>query len=93
MSSATEARIPGIILGYRMGSNRQYVNQVYMKALTLSESVHSLIGRKVRAVDSYGNEYIGKVVRVHGSGKSGIVIVVFNKNIPGQLIGAGADIL
>ncbi|MCX8208155.1 MAG: 50S ribosomal protein L35ae [Sulfolobales archaeon] len=93
MSDVTELKALGIVLGYRRGSSRQYVDQVYIKVLLASTTpTHSLIGRKVRLADGYGNVYLGKIVRVHGSGKNGVVIAVFNRNIPGQLIGAEAII-
>ena len=76
----------GIVLGYRRGSNTQYVNQVYIKVLN-HPNVHSLVGCRVRVVDGYGNAYLGRVVRVHGSGRSGVVIAAFNRNVPGQAIG------
>ncbi len=40
--------------------------------------------------DSHGNEYRGKVVRVHAKGRNNVVIAVFNRNLPGQTIGAEA---
>jgi len=82
------AKTVGIILGYRRGSGRQYVDQVYVKVITPVENVHSLVGRKVEASDIYGNRYLGKIVKVHGSGKNGVVIAAFSRNIPGQLIGS-----
>ncbi|MEM3131961.1 MAG: 50S ribosomal protein L35ae, partial [Sulfolobales archaeon] len=66
---------------------------VYIKVLTQIENVHSLIGRKVKVSDSYGNIYLGRVVKVHGSGKNGVVIAVFSRNLPGQLIGFEVAIL
>ena len=83
----------GIVLGYRRGSNTQYVSQVYIKVLSPPEKVHSLVGRRVRVVDGHGNTYLGRIVKVHGAGRNGIVIAVFNRNLPGQLIGADAVIL
>ncbi|MCX8184528.1 MAG: 50S ribosomal protein L35ae [Sulfolobales archaeon] len=93
MCGATESKTLGIVLGYRRGSSRQYVDQVYIKILSTSSSIHSFIGRKVKVVDSYGNTYLGKIVRAHGTGKNGVVIAVFNRNIPGQLAGAEVAIL
>lgn len=92
MGEPAEPKIVGIVLGYRRGSGRQYVNQVYVKVMG-DANPHSLVGRRVRVTDDHGNAYSGKVVRVHGSGKSGVVIAVFNRNIPGQLIGSEAIIL
>lgn len=93
MSEPAETRMLGIVLGYRRGSNRQYVDQVSIKVVAGSADVHSLVGRKVRVADSHGNVYLGRIVRVHGSGKNGVVIAVFNRNIPGQLIGSEVEIL
>lgn len=93
MGVSVETKMSGIVLGYRRGSNKQYINQVYIKIVAQFVNVHSLIGRKVRVTDSYGNIYFGRIVRVHGSGRNSVVIAVFNRNIPGQLIGVEADIL
>lgn len=93
MSVPTETKTLGIVLGYRRGSNRQYVSQVCIKVITQSVEVRSLIGRKVRVTDGHGNVYSGKIIKVHGSGKNGVVIAVFNRNIPGQLIGSEASII
>jgi large subunit ribosomal protein L35Ae len=76
----------GIVLGYRRGSNTQYVNQVYIKVLG-NCNVHSLVGCRVRVVDGYGNTYLGRVIRVHGRGRNGVVIATFSRNVPGQVIG------
>lgn len=88
---SAESGTPGIVLGYRRGSGRQYVNQVYIKVVA-DASPHSLVGRRVRVVDGNGNVYLGRVVRVHGTGRNGVVIAVFSRNIPGQLIGSVASI-
>lgn len=85
-------KINGVILGYRRGSNIQYNNQVYVKVFVDPEIVHTLVGSKVVAKDVYGNVYKGKVVKVHGRNNS-IIIVWFNPNIPGQLIGSLVDIV
>jgi large subunit ribosomal protein L35Ae len=79
----------GIVLGYRRGSNTQYVNQVYIKVLG-NCNVHSLVGCRVRVVDGYGNTYLGRVIRVHGRGRNGVVIATFSRNVPGQVIGGEA---
>lgn len=93
MGDIARAEALGIVLGYRRGSNTQYVNQVYIKILSLRKNIHSLIGHKVRVVDGHGNTYTGKIIRVHGTDKNGVVIAVFNKNLPGQLIGTEVAIL
>ncbi len=89
---SAESSVPGVVLGYRRGSGKQYVGQVYVKVLA-NVSPHSLVGRKVRAVDAHGNAYLGRVLRVHGTGRNGVVIAVFSRNVPGQLIGSEVSIL
>ncbi len=81
----------GIILGYRRGTNTQYVNQVLIKVIDFNAArVDNLIGSKVLTKDKHGNEYRGKVVRVHARGRNNVVIAVFRRNLPGQLIGGEA---
>lgn len=92
MSAPAQVGALGIVLGYRRGSNRQYVNQVYIKIVTPVDNVHSLVGRKVKVADAHGNAYLGKVVGVHGTGRNAVVIATFNRNLPGQLIGSEAII-
>ena len=83
----------GIVLGYRRGSNTQYVNQVLIKVIEFaSKKVDNLVGAKVKVKDPHGNTYIGKVVRPHAKGRNNVVIAVFNKNLPGQAVGAEAVI-
>ncbi len=76
-------------MGYRRGSNTQYVNQVYIKVLDYP-NVYSLVGCRVRVVDGYGNTYLGKVIKVHGRSRNSVVIATFNRNVPGQVIGGEA---
>lgn len=76
----------GVIVGYRRGSNTQYPNQVYVLADVDSRLIYSLVGCKVRAIDTKGNTYVGKVVKVIGS-RNPKLIVHFKRSIPGQLIG------
>ena len=91
MSSQVNVEGLGIVLGYRRGSNTQYVNQVLIKVISSKyANVSNLIGCRVLVKDSYGNEYRGRVIRVHGRGRNNVVIAVFNRNLPGQTIGAEA---
>ena len=76
----------GMVLGYRRGPNTQYPGQVVVSVLADRKVVYSLVGSKVKVKDKYNNTYIGRVVRVVGS-RNPKVLVTFNKNIPGQLIG------
>ena len=79
----------GIVLGYRRGSNIQYPRQVLIKVISASlKKVDNLIGAKLLVRDPYGNTYHGKIVRVHARGRNNVVIGVFNRNLPGQAIGA-----
>lgn len=82
----------GRVLSYRRGSNTQYVNQVLIKVTeSITKKVDNLIGAKVLVVDQK-NKYYGRVVKVHARGKNGVVIAVFNRNLPGQLLGSKAVI-
>ena len=79
----------GVVMGYRRGSNTQYPKQVLIKVVnSLTKKVDNLIGAKLLVRDAYGNEYHGKVIRVHARGRNNVVIGVFNRNLPGQAIGA-----
>ncbi len=81
----------GIVLGYRRGSNTQYVNHVLIKVIeTIKKRVDNLIGAKVLVKDRYGNEYHGKIIGVHARGKNNVVIARFSRNLPGQAIGSEA---
>ena len=95
MSKAKEeVKCTGVVLGYRRGSNTQYVNQVLIKVFSpVIKNVSSLIGSKVIVRDKYGNEYRGKIIRAHARGRNNVVIAVFNTNLPGQAIGAEALII
>ncbi len=75
----------GVIVGYRRGSNTQYTNQVLV--VVERANPHSLVGCRVVARDSKGNSYIGRVVKVVGS-RNPKAVVVFRRNVPGQLIGS-----
>jgi large subunit ribosomal protein L35Ae len=77
----------GLILGYRRGSNTQYENQVLIRidGVDSDSKASRFVGWKVLFVDSKGNTYRGKIVRVHG--RKGVVIAVFKPNLPGQAIG------
>ena len=79
----------GIVIGYRRGSNEQYIKQVLIKVISASaKKVDDLISAKLLVKDIHGNEYHGKIVRVHARGRNNVVIGVFNRNLPGQTIGA-----
>lgn len=83
----------GVILGYRFGNREQNPNQVFVKVLsTILRSPHNLVGAKVSVRDNHGNTYYGRVIKVHGNGKNKVVIVRFNNNLPGQVIGSRVDI-
>ncbi len=83
----------GVVVGYRRGTNTQYTNQVLVRVVdTVMKRVDSLIGAKVLVRDQWGNSYIGKVVRVHARGRNNVVIVRFNRNLPGQVIGEPVQI-
>ncbi len=83
----------GILMGYRRGSNTQYPRQVLVRVIeSLKRRVDNLIGMKAVVRDKYGNEYIGRVVRTHARGKNNVIIVVFNRNLPGQVIGSEVKI-
>lgn len=83
----------GVLVGYRVGSRGQNCNQVFVKVLTtILKKPHNLVGAKVVAKDVRGSVYLGRVIRVHGSGKNRTLIVRFNKNIPGQLLGTRVSI-
>ncbi len=79
--------LTGLVLGYRRGSNTQYENQVLIRVdgVTSDREAARLIGWRVLYVDSKGNEYRGKIVRTHG--RRGVVVAVFEPNLPGQAIG------
>jgi len=79
----------GVVVGYRRGSNTQYPRQVLIKVVnSITKKVDNLVGAKLLVKDIYGNEYHGKIIRVHARGRNNIVIGVFNRNLPGQAIGA-----
>ncbi len=81
----------GIVLGYQRGTKTQYVNNVLIKVISSEVgNVANLIGSKVLVKDKYGNEYVGKIIRVHARGKNNVVIARFNRNLPGQAIGSEA---
>ncbi len=85
----SEVKGLGVVLGYRRGANMQYTNQVLIKVISSNvKNVSNLIGSKVLVKDPYGNEYRGKIVRVHARGRNNVVIATFNRNLPGQAIGS-----
>ncbi len=82
----------GIVVGYRLGSNTQYENQVLIRidGVTTRKEASRFIGWRVLYRDSKGNEYRGKIVHVHGD--KGVVIAVFKPNLPGQARGGNVYI-
>jgi len=90
--SSSQKIFTAIIIGYKRSSARQYNNKVLVKPLVDPKLAPLLIGSKIEVVDSHGNKYSGRLVRVH-SKKHGVLVAVFRPNIPGQLIGARAKIL
>ncbi len=83
----------GIVVGYRRGMNTQYTNQVLVRVIdTVMKRVDSLVGAKVLVKDQWGNSYVGKIVKVHAHGRNNVVIVRFNRNVPGQVIGEPVQI-
>jgi len=82
----------GLIIGYRLGSNTQYERQVLIRidGVETSRDAARLIGWRVLYRDGKGNEYRGKIVRVHGG--KGVVIAVFKPNLPGQARGGNVYI-
>jgi len=89
----TEARVlTGLIVGYRLGSNTQYENQVLLRIDGVSDAKNAsrYIGWRVIYRDGRGNVYRGKIVRVHGG--KGVVIAVFKPNLPGQARGGNVYI-
>ncbi len=82
----------GVIIGYRLGSNTQYENQVLLRidGVTTASEAARLIGWKVLYRDGKGNEYRGRILRVHG--RKGVVVAVFKPNLPGQARGGNVYI-
>jgi len=81
-------RVTGRILGYLRGHNTQYTNYVLIHLENVdNEYADRFVNRKVKAVDSYGNVYLGKLLRRHSRRKP-VFIAKFKPNIPGQLIGS-----
>ncbi len=91
MSEETKV-FTGIVIGYRLGSNTQYENQVLIRVdgVSTRNEASRLIGWRVLYRDNKGNEYRGKIVRVHGD--KGVVIAVFKPNLPGQARGGNVYI-
>ena len=88
-----QARVyTGLVIGYRLGSNTQYERQVLIRVDGVNDSREAsrLIGWRVLYRDNKGNEYRGKIVRVHGG--KGVVIAVFKPNLPGQARGGNVYI-
>ena len=90
---STEARVAtGIVIGYRLGSNTQYENQVLLRidGVKNARQAARFIGWRVLYRDGKGNEYRGRIIRVHG--RKGVVVAVFKPNLPGQAQGGNVYI-
>ncbi len=88
-----EARVAtGLIIGYRLGSNTQYENQVLLRidGVSSSREAARYIGWRVLYRDGKGNTYRGRIVRTHGG--KGVVVAVFKPNLPGQARGGNVYI-
>ncbi|HDO21202.1 MAG: 50S ribosomal protein L35ae [archaeon GB-1845-036] len=82
----------GLVLGYRRGLKTQNCRYVYVKFYDVAcfEDACKLIGRRVVCI--FGDKkFYGGVIRPHG--KKGVVIVRFNKPLPGQAIGCSVNII
>lgn len=87
-----EFKARGIIIGYRRSGAKQYNSQVLVRVYLDPNFVPDIIGSRVIVRDLHGNLYKGKVIRIHNK-KNSTIIVRFNPNIPGQLIGYFVDIV
>jgi large subunit ribosomal protein L35Ae len=86
--AVAEARVlTGLVVGYRLGSNTQYENQVLIRidGVTRDKEAARYIGWRVIYRDSKGNTYRGRIIRTHGG--KGVLIAVFKPNLPGQARG------
>ncbi|MEM0504268.1 MAG: hypothetical protein QXN19_00375 [Sulfolobales archaeon] len=83
----------GVITSYRVGKARQFNNYLLIKVVSSTYSkVDALIGCKVLVRDGAGNEYRGKIVRIH-SRRNNVVVARMRRGIPGQLLGSSLIIL
>ncbi len=77
----------GVVVNYKVGNARQYNNYLLIKVMSSKyPNADTLVGCKVLIRDSNGNEYCGKVVKVH-SRRNNVVVARMRRNIPGQLLG------
>lgn len=77
----------GVVVNYKAGNVRQYNKYLLIKVLDSKyPSIDALIGCKVLIRDSNGNEYRGKIVKVH-SRRNNLVVARMRRGIPGQLLG------
>lgn len=82
----------GIVLNYVRGKARQLNNYLLIKVTSSKvPRIDSLIGCKVVIRDAYGNEYRGRVIKIH-SRRNDVVVVRMRRSIPGQLLGADLTI-
>lgn len=83
----------GVAVSYRVGSGGQNTSQVLVKVVsTILKRPHNLVGARAVIKSSDRRTYSGKVLKVHGSGRNRVVVVRFNRNIPGQLLGSRVSI-
>jgi len=81
-------RVTGRILGYLRGPNAQYTNYVLIHLENVDNKyADKFVNQKVKAVDNYGNVYLGKLLKRHSRRKP-VFIARFKPNIPGQMIGS-----
>lgn len=78
----------GVIMGYRRGAKTQNTKQLLIRVINSNVKANNLVGGKVIARDSYGNMYVGRVIRAHARGRNNVVIAVFKRSPPGQMIGS-----
>jgi len=81
-------KVTGRILGYLRGPNTQYTNYVLIHLENVDNKyADRFLNRKVKAVDNYGNVYLGKLLR-RRSRRKPVFTARFKPNIPGQMIGS-----
>ncbi|MCE4616553.1 MAG: 50S ribosomal protein L35ae [Aeropyrum sp.] len=78
--------IKGVIMGYARGTNTQYTSYALVKVLDTPERVGRVLGGIAIYKDKHGNSYRGRILKLHGR-RGGVVLVRFNRGLPGQAIG------
>ncbi|BAN90926.1 50S ribosomal protein L35ae [Aeropyrum camini] len=87
------ARVRGVILGYRRGTNTQYTQHALVKLLLDDPRKAGLyVSGTALYRDRYGNVYKGRVLRLHGR-RGGVVVVRFKPPLPGQAVGGVAEVV